>query len=630
MNYRREIDGLRALAVLPVIFFHAGLPPFTGGFVGVDIFFVISGYLITSIILADLKSGNFSIANFYERRARRILPALFFVMAVTFPLAWIFLLPGDMQDYSQSIAAVSVFASNFLFWSESGYFSAAAELKPLLHTWSLAVEEQYYIIFPLFMMLAWKLGQRKLVALLGVAALLSLALAQKTVGIEPMQAFFLLPTRGWELLIGAFAAFYLVEQRATLNSRLANYASWLGLLMILSAIFFFSKKTPVPSVYTLIPTIGALLIILTATPSTMVGKLLGSGIVVGIGLISYSAYLWHQPLFAFVRHGTIETPGRLTFVLLSILTLVLAYLSWRYVEQPFRNRHWLSRRQIFLLAITGSLLFIALGYWGHSTKGFEARYPMEDRELWSIRMAESGNYVRARFDSMKLSDFDANDNRRKVLLIGDSYAQDLVNAIYESELNQSIQLSTFHISSRCGNLYLKFDFTEHIDYSDLKGCIKKNWYQHDKLQVLMKEADVIWLASNWRVWQAEILPQSIKNIRDDFGKPVVVFGTKNFGDVKIKRLLQYPQSERVSVENPLPERVTSVNKVMQSNLDIDTFIDVSGLLCKSHTVCRLFTEEGKLISYDGGHLTLHGARYYGEQLAEHAIIQRIIRQESVR
>lgn len=145
MNYRREIDGLRALAVLPVIFFHAGLPPFTGGFVGVDIFFVISGYLITSIILADLKTGNFSIANFYERRARRILPALFFVMAVTFPLAWIFLLPGDMQDYSQSIAAVSVFASNFLFWSESGYFSAAAELKPLLHTWSLAVEEQYYI-----------------------------------------------------------------------------------------------------------------------------------------------------------------------------------------------------------------------------------------------------------------------------------------------------------------------------------------------------------------------------------------------------------------------------------------------------------------------------------------------------
>lgn len=159
MNYRREIDGLRALAVLPVILFHAGFETFSGGFVGVDVFFVISGYLITTIILSELEQGKFSIANFYERRARRILPALFFVLLVCIPFAWFWLLPSDMIDFSKSLVAVSVFASNIMFWRESGYFDTAAELKPLLHTWSLAVEEQYYVFFPLFLILFWKLGK---------------------------------------------------------------------------------------------------------------------------------------------------------------------------------------------------------------------------------------------------------------------------------------------------------------------------------------------------------------------------------------------------------------------------------------------------------------------------------------
>ncbi len=156
MDYRREIDGLRALAVLPAILFHAGFETFSGGFVGVDVFFVISGYLIATIILAELEQDKFSIVNFYERRARRILPALFLVMFVCIPFAWLWLLPSDMKDFSQSLVAVSVFASNFLFLRESGYFDTAAELKPLLHTWSLAVEEQYFVIFPLFLMLTWQ------------------------------------------------------------------------------------------------------------------------------------------------------------------------------------------------------------------------------------------------------------------------------------------------------------------------------------------------------------------------------------------------------------------------------------------------------------------------------------------
>ena len=207
MDYRREIDGLRAIAVLPVILFHAGFETFSGGFVGVDVFFVISGYLITTIIIAELEQGKFSIINFYERRARRILPALFLVMLVCIPLAWFWLLPRDMQDFSQSLVAVTVFASNILFWRESGYFDTAAELKPLLHTWSLAVEEQYYVIFPLFLMSFWRLGKRWIMILLVAVFVVSLALAQWASLAKPSAAFFLLPARGWELLVGAFAAF---------------------------------------------------------------------------------------------------------------------------------------------------------------------------------------------------------------------------------------------------------------------------------------------------------------------------------------------------------------------------------------------------------------------------------------
>ncbi|KPX98563.1 Acyltransferase 3 [Pseudomonas amygdali pv. myricae] len=178
LGYRPEIDGLRALAVIPVILYHAGLPLFSGGFVGVDIFFVISGYLITSIILAQMLNGRFSLIDFYERRARRILPALFVMMLVCLPVAWLTLDPSDLKYFAKSLVAVPTFSSNLLFWLESGYFDATAELKPLLHTWTLAVEEQYYLFFPPLLMLAWSMGRKWLIVLLIAAALASLALAE--------------------------------------------------------------------------------------------------------------------------------------------------------------------------------------------------------------------------------------------------------------------------------------------------------------------------------------------------------------------------------------------------------------------------------------------------------------------
>jgi peptidoglycan/LPS O-acetylase OafA/YrhL len=266
LEYRKEIDGLRAIALIPVILFHAGLQSFSGGFVGVDIFFVISGYLITSIILAEQQSGTFSLLNFYERRARRILPPLFIIMIICLPFAWIYFLPSDMREFTESLASVSLY---------SGYFETAAELKPLLHTWSLAVEEQFYLLFPIFISLTWKLGKRWIFCLLILFCMLSFTLAIWGSTNKPSATFFLLPTRGWEILIGCLIAFYLSSSTKLLknNTTLNQSASFIGLSLIIYSFFAFDKNIPFPSIYTLVPTFGAALIIIFSNQYTLVGRI---------------------------------------------------------------------------------------------------------------------------------------------------------------------------------------------------------------------------------------------------------------------------------------------------------------------------------------------------------------------
>ena len=351
---------MRALAVIPVILFHGGFEWLSGGYVGVDIFFVISGYLITSIILKEKEAGTFSLVQFYERRARRILPALFFIILACIPFAWFWLLPHELESFGKSIVAVALFSSNILFWRESDYFATDAELLPLLHTWSLAVEEQFYIVFPLIIILFWALGKRWLVAIISLIALSSLGLTEWGWRHFPEANFYLIPTRAWELMIGALLAFYLYhnEQPKGIISHLGSLA---GFTLIIYAFIFLDKSMPFPSIYALAPTLGSALIILFATPNTLIHKLLSLKVIVGIGLISYSAYLWHQPLFAFARIHSIDEPSLWLISLLSILALVLAYLSWRFIERPFRDKQRFSRKQIFTGGLVSSLMFIGFG-----------------------------------------------------------------------------------------------------------------------------------------------------------------------------------------------------------------------------------------------------------------------------
>jgi peptidoglycan/LPS O-acetylase OafA/YrhL len=357
MKYRSEIDGLRALAVIPVIFFHAGISQFQGGFVGVDVFFVISGYLITSIILADIAAERFNILTFYERRARRILPALLFVAFASVPFAWAILLPEDFKEFFQSLAGVATFTSNIVLKTQSGYFETASELKPLLHTWSLGVEEQFYIIFPPLLLLLLKFGARTVVPALAALFVISLIYAHWAATAEPETAFFFLAPRAWELLVGVFAAFHLRNSGGKASLRLHNVLSATGMGLILFAVFVFDETIPFSSAFALVPTLGAALIILFATPGTYVQRLLSLRLLVGVGLISYSLYLWHQPVFAFYRYLGLP----LDLMSVSLLLAAIfggSILSWRFIETPARQST-LPRRRIFQLSLAG--LGLALG-----------------------------------------------------------------------------------------------------------------------------------------------------------------------------------------------------------------------------------------------------------------------------
>ncbi len=628
MHYRREIDGLRALAVLAVILFHAGLRGFGGGFVGVDVFFVVSGYLITALILAEKRAGIFTLAGFYERRARRILPALLLVIIVCLPFAWLWMLPSDARDFSESIVAVCAFVSNILFWRESGYFGSATDLKPLAHTWSLAVEEQYYLLYPLLLLLLWRLKNGWMSRVLVAAALISLAAAQWGSRYHPQAAFYLLPTRGWELLLGAFGALYtLSEEPRVATSQPAGLAqqsvSLGGLLLIGYAVFSFDENTPYPSVYALVPTVGTLLVILFARPLTVVGRLLGSSVLVGLGLISYSAYLWHQPLFAFARHRSTSAPSVALLLGLSLAAIALAFFSWRYVEQPFRNKRLIGRAQLVKWMGFTTAVLVSLGLIGYSSKGLAYRYAPDDRYLVELDPYAARSYVPARFTELMLRPFDTSD-KKKVLIIGDSYAEDLVNAVYESGLTGRIQLSTYLIPAACGNLFVREDVTAQIRAADRPICVQTDWYNNEQLRHLMHDADAIWIASSWLPWQVNLLPESVQRIDSDFGPKALVFGDKDFGTFAIKDLLRVPAKARVRLTNRMSSQHLQVNARMRSLLPRGVFVDVSRLLCGVGVDCPLFTSDGKLISYDGGHLTQEGSRYYGQKLVEIPAIRRFL------
>lgn len=438
--YRPEIDGLRAIAVLPVIFYHAGFGIFSGGFVGVDVFFVISGYLITKIIITERKHDRFSLLSFYERRVRRLFPALFVVLATCMPFAWLFLLPSDLRDFSQSLVAVSIFASNVFFWIKSDYFSTAAELKPLLHTWSLALEEQFYFIFPLFLIAASRRGSRFVIACLGAVTAASFLTAHIIVADRPTTAFFLLPTRAWELSMGAILALKLEQHgRLSVSKATADGMAILGLGLIVFAVLAFDETTSFPSAWTLFPTLGTALVIVFSSSETNSGRLLGCRFLAGIGTLSYGAYLWHQPLFAFVRHFNFGHSSATALLALAALSFLLAWASWRFVEAPFRSGQGITRAKTFLFALAGTVCFVTLGLIGHAGGGFSGRYDVPAQVSSTLARPTMGlecfDAALAHVRDDWYCPIGATGSSPSFALVGDSHVLSLSEAFHEAALS---------------------------------------------------------------------------------------------------------------------------------------------------------------------------------------------------
>ncbi len=438
MQHRREIDGLRAVAVVPVILYHAGIAPFSGGFVGVDVFFVISGYLITSILIHERSRDDFSLLRFYERRALRILPALFAVMAVSVPFGWYWMRPDQLRDFGLSIAATSLFASNILYAHQSGYFAPAAPLKPLLHTWSLAVEEQYYLVFPPLLMAVWRAGRRVVVGCLALLALASLALCEIGLRTAPSDAFYLIPFRAWELVAGSLTAFHQAHAGQKQHSGLGLF----GLGMICAAVFAFDDMTPMPGLSAMLPVGGTVLVIAFAAGENAAARLLGSRLPVGIGLVSYSAYLWHNPIFAFARIRSISEPSQPAMLGLTLLSFGLAVLTWRFVELPVRRRTWRplgTRQRVFAASAAASIAMVGLGAAFDRMDGAPFRMA-PNGSAWAAlavddRLSPNPGLGYACSGSVEAAVADPHCRTGPVprlLLWGDSYAMHLAQAIQSS------------------------------------------------------------------------------------------------------------------------------------------------------------------------------------------------------
>lgn len=439
MQYRKEIDGLRALAIIPVIFFHADITLFTGGFVGVDVFFVISGFLITALLLEEHRDQRFSFLNFYERRARRILPALFLVLLVSTIFAYQLLSPWDLMEFAKSLLGTNLFVANIAAYQQSGYFDASSAIKPLLHIWSLSIEEQYYFILPAILLVFLRWGKRTLAIALCALLALSLFASQKKLSQDASAAFFFIFSRAWELLLGSVCALLFNTPYTKARHWAQEIAAFTGVAMIVFAIVAFNQDTPFPGVSALVPTLGTALVLLFGTQATRTGQWLANPVFVGIGLISYSTYLWHQPIFAFYRYQSLNHPSQTAMLVCMALTFVVAYLSWAFVEKPFRNKQHFTQKQIFLSALVGSLALSAVAVIIHQAKGFPDRFPTEYENAFNPPKIKEGKFchftplnAQATLDGCEFGDVSSPST---VLLFGDSHASSLIGEL-DSEFKQ--------------------------------------------------------------------------------------------------------------------------------------------------------------------------------------------------
>lgn len=633
-NYRPEIDGLRAVAVLSVILFHAGFAAFRGGFFGVDIFFVISGYLITSNLIAEKRAGRFSFIAFYERRMRRILPALICVLLFCVPLIWIMAVPSELYRFSKAYMAIAVFGSNIFFKTNTNYFSSEGDLDPLIHTWSLGVEEQFYLVFPLLFIGVWKAGRGKLILWIGTLALLSYALQLWWSGRNDFLAsFYLTPSRAWQLLIGSLGAFAPVIR----SKGWSEIASGVAILSLARAILFYSGGESSLVFLSVIPTMATLALLVSGP--NRVNTILSQRWLVGIGLISYSTYLWHQPVFAFSRMYALNPLTKEFLSGLVFLTLILGYITWRFVEVPFRKSSFISSKKFLTAAVCGTVLVGALGLTGYLNEAFIYRF--EHRELLMLASPDVMSakcHERLGIETLRTGQTCVLGDRSKpvsVALIGDSHAGSLSTALEEFAARSSFSFTimtdgwcvpflgvsnpsnpkcrefideALAMVARAPSIETVILYAEWSAYTEgfRFGSVPVAYFDSQSTEKTV--------AKNPEVF-ARGLARTVAYLRDH-RKNVLLIGPVPEHPIRVRdTLARASKLSRTSIRleattgAQFARRNQFVNNELRRPRDGVAVLDVETLFCTTPEVsCALVDDNGMPLYSDGNHLTLYGAR----------------------
>ncbi|MFC5499629.1 acyltransferase family protein [Caenimonas terrae] len=607
MKYRSDVDGLRALAVLPVVLFHAHIPGLSGGFIGVDIFFVISGYLICSLIARALARNEFSIIRFYENRCRRILPALTVMFLATSAVAAKVLLPPDMESFSRSLIAATFFVSNIFFWRSSSYFDGGSEFKPLLHTWSLGVEEQFYIFMPLILYVIARWLKSKYMIWLLVLTLPSFALSVWGLTHAPTSTFYLLPMRFWELAVGALIA--LRPERISPSPRaIREIVAGAGLLAILYGITMLSEESSFPGWNALLPCLGAAAIIdAGGRGGAWVSRLLSVRPLVFVGKISYSLYLWHWPLLALAKYQAmrqltvVETAGVMT------AALAISILSWRYVEMPFRqNRRFFNSRMIFAGSAAAMTLMTAAAFAGIYSQGLSFRYPNFEQQTISGKERYNGGTCfldgNQTFRSWRGDDCFLSRGRGKtVLLWGDSYAAHYAPGLVDEAAHLSVDYLQY-TASACPPV---FDY-----YTAIRPHCRE--FNDNLPQIISKYGiKTVVMVGRWEsLFKRGVSPSQVADTvarLNRMGVAVYVIGQSTVFNNDVQTLFAQGGNSATTAEASAPLSFSrDINGRLAAVLPAGTFIDPLAKLC--HAQDCDFRRDGQYLVADIGHLSSFGSK----------------------
>lgn len=624
--YRGDIDGLRAIAVISVMLYHFAVWPFTGGFVGVDVFFVISGYLITGGILKDDSHHDFSFSDFYIRRARRLFPALLFTIVTSYIISFFYFSPIDFEKMSGSTVFALSGISNIFFWMSADYFDSASILKPLLHTWSLSVELQFYLVWPLMLLILAKFG-RKVVAIGAVIITFSgFALSLYAINNDSTGAYYLTQYRFYEFAAGGLT--FLFRRSSYFNKiERAHFTLFaLGIALVVYSVFAYSTKTIFPGVSALIPVIGSMLIIMSGD-KTILAKVLSLRPVRYIGEISYSLYLVHWPVVVFSQYILVREfsgPGGLLLVLVS---LVIAIPMHRYIEKPLRNpRAFKISGPAFCLACsTVAIVVMVPSASSWADKGWVWRLPEQIQKINDFDLTSMQKYVGSTENTLKSRKGFSHNGKPRLLIIGDSQSADISNIMNESGMLASFDAVTRSINTRCRAIFVNSSERDYYLHKENGGTIALPQFipmcdaQMDALadKALLKDADVVFIAMKWRDESLPKMHEAVNLIRSNSKARIFLFGNKNLKKSSVELANNFGRLKGLNRYAALfhEESSDKINDALASTESVK-FIDMMKLTCPKEDYCNVLTPNLMPIFFDQVHLTPEGARYFGGPFKE--------------